>query len=229
MIKNNSENTSQYDDYYLNMDEDFMTNWNYDNNRPTMLYSYGYTESYNSKSTQTVLEAYLERGDHNLIVTEWQPYNSGNYLFEAIKNSYRVGEQFAIALHKLTVNGGLKLKDFHLVGHSLGGHLIGFIGRSLQNVSNNEMNITRMTSLDPAGPLFYGPISYRFNEPLRSSDAQFVDVIHTDYSLLGAPYESGFSDFWPNSGKNQPDCPNNFDIFDEDSESLLLIVNFKMK
>lgn len=128
-----------------------MTNWNFDNTKPTMMYSYGFTESYNSRSTQTVLEAYLDRGDHNIVVTDWQPYNSGNYLLEAIRNSYRVGEHYAIALHKLTLEEGLNIEGFHLVGHSLGGHLVGFIGRSLQNVSNNELIITRVTSLDPAG------------------------------------------------------------------------------
>lgn len=116
-----------------------------------MMYSYGFTESYRSTSTQTVLNAYLERGDHNLIVTDWQPYNSGNYLFEAIRNSYRVGEHYAVALNKLVMEDGLNIDEFHLVGHSLGGHLVGFIGRSLQNVSNNELILTRVTSLDPAG------------------------------------------------------------------------------
>lgn len=146
-----SENTSQYDDYFLFEDYDFMTNWNFDNTRPTMLYSYGFTESYQSTSTQTVLKAYLERGDHNLIVTDWQPYNSGNYLFEAIRNSYHVGEHYAVALFKLARDARLNIEEFHLVGHSLGGHLVGFIGRSLQNVSNNEYIISRVTSLDPAG------------------------------------------------------------------------------
>ena len=62
--------------------------------------------------------------------------------------------------------------------------------------------------LDPAGPYFEGtPEEVR----LDSTDAAFVDVIHTDAEKLidlgfGTNQISGHIDFWPNNGLNQPGC-----------------------
>lgn len=36
--------------------------------------------------------------------------------------------------------------------------------------------------------------------------AVFVDVIHTNYKVLGAPEETGTAEFWPNDGNIQPGC-----------------------
>lgn len=37
--------------------------------------------------------------------------------------------------------------------------------------------------------------------------ATFVDIIHTDSTYFGPPVETGTADFWPNGGKDQPQCP----------------------
>lgn len=63
----------------------------------------------------------------------------------------------------------------------------------------------RITALDPAFPGFYPAVN---TKALSKSDAQFVDVIHTDALWYGAPYSTGTVDFWPNSGRAlQPGCP----------------------
>ena len=63
----------------------------------------------------------------------------------------------------------------------------------------------RISALDPAFPPFYPGI---FATALSSKDADFVDVIHTDAWLYGAPVSTGTADFWPNNGKTlQPGCP----------------------
>lgn len=135
-----------------------------------MLYGYGYTEKYTSNSTQTVVRSYIERGDHNIMVIEWSNYSGGSYLFEAIPNSYKVGEILGKVLLNMK-SSGFNLNTFHLVGHSLGGHLVGFIGRSVQNNSNNATKITRITSLDPAGPFFYG-VGSMFQRPINKNDGE---------------------------------------------------------
>lgn len=43
---------------------------------------------------------------------------------------------------------------------------------------------------------------------LRSSDAQYVEVIHTEVSEIGLPVLIGDVDFFPNGGVRQPGCRN---------------------
>jgi hypothetical protein len=63
----------------------------------------------------------------------------------------------------------------------------------------------RISALDPAFPGFYPGI---LGTHLSQSDADLVDVIHTDAWLYGAPATTGTVDFWPNSGHTlQPGAP----------------------
>ena len=74
-------------------------------------------------------------------------------------------------------------EETHLVGHSLGAHMAGYIGKELQLEQNRTL--ARITGLDPAGPGFNFPNSwYKKYEKLDQAhlwytDADFVDVIHT--------------------------------------------------
>lgn len=71
-----------------------------------------------------------------------------------------------------------------------------------------------------AGPFFTG-FPARFTDPLRKTDAKFVDIIHTDITFFGLSTESGSADFWPNAGKDQPECPPaGSDIENEESNRL---------
>lgn len=59
--------------------------------------------------------------------------------------------------------------------------------------------------LDPAGPGFEY-VSLR-SDSLDSSDADFVDVIHTAIGTAGYSKAIGHADFYPNEGKPpQPGC-----------------------
>lgn len=77
-----------------------------------MVYGYGYTEKYTSKSTQTVVDSYIERGDHNILVVEWSNYSGGRYIANAIMNSYYVGEIIGKTLLKMKTEG-FNLEKFH--------------------------------------------------------------------------------------------------------------------
>lgn len=64
------------------------------------------------------------------------------------------------------------------------------------------------TGLDPAGPFF--PLNDTSSR-LDTSDAEFVDVIHTDSgdlggNELGMEEPIGHVDFYPNGGADQPGC-----------------------
>ncbi|NXL48086.1 LIPR1 protein, partial [Podilymbus podiceps] len=69
-----------------------------------------------------------------------------------------------------------------------------------------------LSGLDPAQPYFQGtPIEVR----LDKTDAEFVDVIHTDsaptipYLGFGMSSAVGHLDFYPNGGKQMPGCGKN--------------------
>lgn len=63
----------------------------------------------------------------------------------------------------------------------------------------------RITGLDPANPPFFPDILLNH---LSHSDAEMVDIIHTDAGLYGQPIATGTIDFWPNDGMTlQPGCP----------------------
>ncbi|KAK9721851.1 Lipase [Popillia japonica] len=95
------------------------------------------------------------------------------------------------------ISAKLQLDKVHIIGHSLGSHVAGFI--------------------DPAGPGFEHS---DVDESGRVSimDAQFVDVIHTDIGHSGFIQPIGHVDFYPNGGTLQPGCPS-YDIDDNCSHA----------
>ncbi|GAB0192002.1 pancreatic lipase-related protein 2 [Grus japonensis] len=100
---------------------------------------------------------------------------------------------------------GYSPADVHIIGHSLGAHVAGEAGR-------RQPGIGRITGLDPAQPYFQGtPVGVR----LDKSDAEFVDVIHTDsaptipYLGFGMSTAIGHLDFYPNGGEQMPGCGKN--------------------
>lgn len=46
---------------------------------------------------------------------------------------------------------GYSIDNVHMVGHSLGGQMVGKIGRELQEISRGKLVIPRIYVLDPAG------------------------------------------------------------------------------
>ncbi|CAG9800683.1 unnamed protein product [Chironomus riparius] len=127
-----------------------------------------------------------------------------NYV-KAAANTRLVGKQLAFLLKGLEKNNGLNYTRVHIIGFSLGAHASGFAGAELKRIQ-------RITGLDPAGPLFEGShIAARLDE----SDAEFVDVIHSNgenliLGGLGSWQPMGHVDFYPNGGKIQHGCSNLF-------------------
>jgi Lipase len=90
-----------------------------------------------------------------------------------------------------------------LIGHSLGAHVAGNVGRFFNGT------IGRITALDPAGPLFH-PES---KDAINATDALFVDSVHTSAGILGQMRPSVDVSFYPNRGyPPQPGCTA-FDFF----------------
>ncbi|KAI9589045.1 hypothetical protein GQX74_007214 [Glossina fuscipes] len=84
------------------------------------------------------------------------------------------------------------VKNIHLIGHSLGAHIMGAAGRQFQEMTH--LRIPRITGLDPANPCFNEGDAL---SGLMRGDADFVDIIHSNSNVLGKGQPMGDADFYP--------------------------------
>ncbi|CAG9824110.1 unnamed protein product [Phaedon cochleariae] len=165
---------------------------------PTVIFFHAFFESSQATPATLIRTAYTQRGDHNIILVNAPRLEAGPWYLTASKNTMVVG-QYTARLIDYLVSRGLHLPSLHLTGLSLGAQMAGVCGQSVRSG-----RIQRITGMDPAGPLFKKwPKSLK----LDASDAEFVDVIHTDAGIFGYPTSVGHVDFWPNQGiAPQPGC-----------------------
>ncbi|XP_064479571.1 pancreatic lipase-related protein 2-like isoform X2 [Ornithodoros turicata] len=147
--------------------------------------------------------AFLLEGNYNVFVVDWKGGNGMPYT-QATANTRLVGAEIALLITKLQEAFGVDPMSFHIVGHSLGSHIAGYAGERINKVG-------RITGLDPAEPYFqHMPPQVRIDR----SDADFVDIIHTDSSPFKENLIEGFGmsepvghlDFYPNGGEQMPGC-----------------------
>ena len=85
--------------------------------------------------------------DVNVIGIDWGKLASHNGLphyFIAANNAIKAGEYAGQLLSKMLIQGlGAKPSSFHAIGHSLGAHVAGHFGRTVQ--SEAEAKIFRVT------------------------------------------------------------------------------------
>ncbi|XP_058789935.1 lipase member H-B-like [Phymastichus coffea] len=193
MYYNGSSNATSSYNYTFEQSRELMKYMNI--SKPSVLYIHGYEEHPLNESIQTVVSAYLQRGSDNIIVLDWSSFAFGNYISVATrtKDIARYTSDTILDL----VKAGMKNDSLHVVGHSLGAHIAGFMGQYL------NFTISRVTGLDPANPLFY-----QFNtDHINEKSGQLVDIIHTDGGFYGAYPPTGSLDFFANGGSRpQPGC-----------------------
>ncbi|XP_065157038.1 lipoprotein lipase-like [Atheta coriaria] len=146
-------------------------------------------------------QVFLQSMDCYVIRVDYSALAGQNYMASA--NSVRnVGNYVGDFLIKITKQFSIPMSSVHVIGHSLGGQVSGFVGKRVIEVTGEKVH--RISALDPAAPLFENnPDSMR----LSRKDAQIVDVIHTDGGVLGCELPLGHVDFYPNGGKRwQPGC-----------------------
>ncbi|KAL7287513.1 hypothetical protein TKK_0018345 [Trichogramma kaykai] len=147
----------------------------------------------------------------NIIEVDWSE-GSNNLLYyeNAVENTKHVAKQMSKFLARLFGLGHDSTSEnsigiIHCIGHSLGAHACGQMGRQVKKQYHFE--IPRVTALDPASPCFTANFPLR----LRRDDAKLVDVIHTDGSTedhvaFGLFEPVGTVDFYVNGGLTQPAC-----------------------
>uniref|UniRef100_A0A8C4FDW6 Triacylglycerol lipase n=1 Tax=Catagonus wagneri TaxID=51154 RepID=A0A8C4FDW6_9CETA len=172
------------------------------------------------KKTRFIIHGFIDKGDEswlvnmcqnlfeveevNCICVDWKKGSQTTYT-QAANNVRVVGAQVAQMLAILQVNYSYSPSQVHLIGHSLGAHVAGEAG-------SRTPGLGRITGLDPVEASFEGtPEEVR----LDPSDADFVDVIHTDAASLipfmgfGTSQQLGHLDFFPNGGEEMPGCSKN--------------------
>ncbi|XP_068199519.1 lipase member H [Antennarius striatus] len=135
--------------------------------------------------------------DLNIIVVDWNQGAANLNYFTAVTYTREAASNLTSFIITME-DEGAALSSVHLIGVSLGAHLAGFVGANLKG------QIGRITGLDPAGPMF---TSASPEQRLDPSDAQFVDVLHTDMNSFGLRGTHGHIDFYANGGVDQPGCP----------------------
>jgi len=157
-----------------------------------------------------------ELSDKNVIVVDWGYLAQGGFMmrlyYTAAENAVKAGRRTGQIFHHLLVDqlGADPLK-IHAIGHSLGSHFVGNIGKEFKA---RGTPIARVTGLDPARPWFWHNAA---EVRLQRGDAGFVDIIHTDsgkamehgFFQLSFEENMGDVDFYPNGGFYQRGCKPN--------------------
>ncbi|KAH9390503.1 hypothetical protein TYRP_023000 [Tyrophagus putrescentiae] len=91
-------------------------------------------------------DSFLDNYDINVIIIDWSTSgaNSGFY-WNAAKSTKQIGILVAKQIKLLCQYQSTVEDKFHLIGHSLGAHFLGFTGKHLDG------KICQITGLDPAG------------------------------------------------------------------------------
>ncbi|XP_049303075.1 phospholipase A1 2 isoform X1 [Bactrocera dorsalis] len=188
----------------------------------TKILVHGWKSSSRSNSIQAIRNAYADRGNVNVFAINWSDQADNIYYLEPARYTVQVGKAVAKLIDLLVEDKGAESKDIHLIGHSLGAHIMGYAGSytrhrvgritgKLCRISNYACIYVVNTyciyllGLDPARPAFEGNTGPENH--LDATDADFVDVIHTCAGILGFKQPIGAVDFYPNGGGAfQPGC-----------------------
>uniref|UniRef100_A0A6M2E0G1 Putative pancreatic lipase-like enzyme n=1 Tax=Xenopsylla cheopis TaxID=163159 RepID=A0A6M2E0G1_XENCH len=174
---------------------------NFDPKNPTRITCHGWRTGPTAGFNVNTRKAYLENGDFNVIVIDWYSGASTINYISARNRVFPVAERIFQFVEIMVKNSKIHLHDLHLVGHSLGAHVVGLIGRHV--TKNLHDKIHTVIGLDPASPLF----SLEKEEERISTDSgHYVEIIHTNGGTLAFSNPLGHADFYPNGGMKQPGC-----------------------
>ncbi|KAK3925082.1 Pancreatic triacylglycerol lipase [Frankliniella fusca] len=183
---------------YQISDANSLLSMGWDKELPVKVIIHGFTNTIESPAIQVLKNAFLKTGKYNIIGVDWGKLCAGINYLGARFNVNGAGAQVGEFLDKLI---GLELTtpaQLHILGHSLGAHVAGIAGKSV-----TRGVVKRITGMDPAGPLFQltGPNGIVFH-----TDAELVDIYHTNMHWLGKSAQLGDIDFYLNGGIHQPEC-----------------------
>jgi pancreatic triacylglycerol lipase len=175
---------------------DEVTSAGFSASKDTAFVVHGWQNDHTSEVCTLVPKAFTDTKDINVFVVDWSSVAKGLYI-SAYKAVPDIGKLLATNIQYLISNNGLDLSRTAIIGHSLGAHVSGIAGQTLGSQAGY------IIGLDPALPCFsYNDIDGR----LDTTDAKYVEIIHTCAGMLGFDVDIGHADYYPNGGSNQPGC-----------------------
>ncbi|MGB3402622.1 MAG: hypothetical protein WBA77_08015 [Microcoleaceae cyanobacterium] len=148
----------------------------------------------------------------NIITWDWSEEADGGLNYISVANKVPTqGDNLADVLTALNINPS----NTTLIGHSLGGHLVGNTGEQYDLLTGQSINM--IIGLDPAGSDFHNDFDNEnstlndLNNRLDSSDARHVVVFHTT-ELLGYEFPLGHADYYINWEETLIGIPDPFDL-----------------
>ncbi|XP_046639785.1 lipase member H-like isoform X2 [Daphnia pulicaria] len=182
-------------------DEATLSKSSFNRSNPTKVFVHGWRmNGHSDVSMLTLRNEFLIRENCNFIAVDWESFAATDYFSSAAK--IRPIGVFTGDFLNFLIKQGLNVSQLHIIGFSLGAHIAGKAGFRV------NVPVPRITGLDPAFPGFSIDNT---DGRLDVTDAQFVDIIHTNSDSLlngGLSFTTsiGHVDFWPNGGIVQPGC-----------------------
>ncbi|XP_049872554.1 lipase member I-like isoform X2 [Pectinophora gossypiella] len=172
----------------------------FDITKQTKVIIHGFRDSSQSAVPLELAQAYNDKQMFNVLMLDAEEMLGKRYI-SSVRNARLVGKRLANLLANLE-NFGANAEDFHLLGISLGAHVAGWAGKYFKQYKAKHLG--RISGLDPAGPCF----SHAYSEQrLDKTDANYVDVIHSNRLVQGVIEPLGHSDYYLNGGgPTQPGC-----------------------
>lgn len=191
-----TKSNEDYPHIITNGNVDELSKSHFDPKKISVFVAHGWNNNRNSAVNTNIRQTIFIRNNVNLFIVDWS--RPANKFYLSAKNSVvPVGELVGNFITKIQNAYGLDGSNFVLIGHSLGAHVVGSAGATVQD------KVAHIIGLDPAGPLF--SLKHPENR-LDISDGKFVQVIHTNGNLLGFASSIGDVDYFPNGGMSQPGC-----------------------
>lgn len=169
-------------------------------NTPIKFLIHGFLNSGNTAMVQTLKNAYMARTeDYNVIAVDWTKGSGTTSLnYYACLITQRVVPLVAKGLASFIVDlidtQNINILYINVIGFSLGGQIAGLTGKRLIEAGHK---LPIIVALDPAQPSFKYNLE---NQRLAPTDAEYVEVIHTNSDDMGFLTPLGTADFYPNWG-----------------------------
>ncbi|XP_037943364.1 phospholipase A1 member A-like [Teleopsis dalmanni] len=169
---------------------------NYNTRLQTKILIHGYIPNFDKRNTYVVRDAYLSLGDYNFIEVDWTYFSNTTYP-KAVQLVPKIGEEVAKFVDDLNELFELNFNESVIIGHSLGAHVSGFVGKFVK-----RGKIAGIVGLDPAS------IGYDYAVPgthLEKTDANYVETLHVS-TIRGTLLPVGDVSFYANYGRELPGC-----------------------